>query len=80
MPGDVHHVVHPAHDVNVAVSVPIAAVAGEVMAGIAAEIGIEEAAVVFPQSREAARGQGRAHGDVALFAGAEFGAVFAQDA
>src|SRR5690606_31348692 len=47
--GDVQHVVHAAGDPVIPVPVAAAAVAGEVFAGVGAEIGLEEAGVVSPQ-------------------------------
>ena len=46
--GHVDHVVHPAGDPVIAVLVAAAAVAGEVLAGIGGEIGLEEALMVAP--------------------------------
>ena len=46
---DVDHVVHPAGDPVIAVLVPAAAVAGEVVTGILLEIGLHEPLVIAPQ-------------------------------
>ena len=57
--GHVDDVVHAAHDVYVAVLVPIAFITGEVEAGKLAEIGIQITLVIAPHRGQRARRQGR---------------------
>jgi hypothetical protein len=53
--GDVDHVVDTAGDPVIAVLVAAAAVAGEILAAIGAEIGLEEALVIAPDGAHLAR-------------------------
>ncbi len=55
MAGDVDHVVHPSRDPVIAVLVAAAAVAGEVLAGIGPEIGIDETLVIAEHRAHLAR-------------------------
>jgi hypothetical protein len=66
VPGDVDHVVDPAHDIEVAVGVTEATVAGDVVAREGREIGPDETIVVVPQRRQAPGGQRQLDGHRAL--------------
>ena len=61
VPGDVQHVVHPAGDPPVAVLVAARAVAGEVIAGVGAEVGVDHALVVAVHGADLARPAGLDH-------------------
>ena len=78
--GHVDHIVDATHDIDVAVRVPMAAIPGEVEAGVAGPIGIDIALMVAPNGGEGARRQRLLEDDGALFAGAKLAAVLVQDA
>lgn len=67
----VDYVVYAAHDVEVAVGVFVAAVAGEVVAGEGIHVGFLEALVVVPQGGQTGGGQRGSDDDDALFVGAK---------
>ena len=77
--GDVDDVVDAAHDVEVAVRVLVAGVAGQVPAGVAGEIGLAVALVGVPERRQAARRQRQADADRAHLAGRQHLARLVQD-
>ncbi|EKD38226.1 MAG: hypothetical protein ACD_75C00814G0001 [uncultured bacterium] len=64
--GDIDNVVHPAHDVHIAILVDISTVAGLVVAGEFRHIGLDETLVIAPESSQGARRQGQFHDDIAL--------------
>ena len=80
VPGDVDDVVHPAHDVQVAVVVQVAGVARQIMAGVARQIGPLVTRVVAPERRQAPGRQRQLQHDGAGRAGRQLAAVLAEDA
>ena len=77
--GDIDDVVHTAHDIDIAVLVDIAAVAGIIIAGKLGHVGLDEPLVVAPQRDEVAGRQRQLDDDIALLAGREFGPFFIDD-
>src|SRR6478736_3644442 len=67
--GHVEHVVGAAHDVEVAVLVDVAAVTGQVVAGVDREVGADVAVVVAPEGRQRAGRHRQLDADRALDAG-----------
>ena len=80
MAGNVDDVVHAAHDVEVAVVVPVARVAGEVMAGVLREVRRLVARVVVPERGEAPRRHRQADRDRADLPRGHLRVVLAQHA
>ena len=78
--GDVDDVVDARHDEQVAVFVLHPCVAGEVVAGLGAQIRIDEAVVVLPQGGQAAGGHGQLDHDAADLARVLYVAVVVEDA
>ncbi|MNZ63454.1 hypothetical protein D3C78_816010 [compost metagenome] len=71
MPGNVDDIVGAPHDVDEAIVIQIAAVAGMVVARISGEVRLQVALVVAPQRLTAARRQGQSNDDGTLLVGAK---------
>ena len=69
MPGNVDHVIGAGHDVEIAVLIDIARIAGFIKAGEMGEIALHEAGFGVPQGGQRAGGQRQADGDGAQRAG-----------
>ena len=79
MTGHVDHVVGAAHDPQVTVFILEAGVAGQVVARVLGQVAVDEALVVVPQGRQAARRQRQLDHDVAHLAGRHLLAFLVED-
>ena len=78
--GHVDHVVDAAHDVQVAVAVAVAAVAGGVKAAVLRQVGAHEPVVVAPQGGQATRWQRQPDHDLPGLAGLRLGPLGVENA
>src|ERR1700746_1710785 len=65
MTGDVDDVIDAGHDPDISVAIDVTRIAGQIVAGVAAEIAVAVAGVVLPQRAERPRRQRQVDHDVA---------------